>query len=107
MGNKPKQSAGEAFDLNIEDAKILVEFARLLSNQRKRRMRVELRERIGSALGVPPRRWGDLDCLQNDGAFMISCPDTPAGANGSMKPVSGHCSARYLWAACNNYPACN
>lgn len=74
MGNKPKQSAREAFDLNIGDAKMLVEFARLLSNQRRRRMRVELRERIGSALDIPQRQWDDLDCLQNDRAFMIFMP---------------------------------
>jgi hypothetical protein len=74
MGNKRKQSARAAFDLNIEDAKMLVEFARLLSNQRRRRMRIELRERLGSALDIPQRQRDDLDCLQNDRAFMIFMP---------------------------------
>lgn len=55
MGAPTKMSAREAFDLNMQDAEVLVELARLLSNHRKRRMRRELRERLGSALSLAKR----------------------------------------------------
>ena len=74
MGNRPKSSAREAFDLNIEDAKMLVELAGLLRNQRSRHMRAELRERIGKALNIARARWNDLDCLENDRVFVIFKP---------------------------------
>jgi RiboL-PSP-HEPN len=74
MGNARKSTARDAFNLNIADAEMLVELAKLLSNQRSRRMRVELRERIGQALSVPRRRWRDMECLENDRVFVIFKP---------------------------------
>ena len=67
-------SARAAFDLNIQDAKMLVELASLLSNQRTRRMRRELRERLGDALSIPQKRRGDLECLQNEKVFVTFMP---------------------------------
>jgi hypothetical protein len=74
MGNIPKSGARDAFDLNIADAMMLVELARLLRNQRTRRMRVERRERIGQALSFPKRRWKEMECLENDRVFVTFKP---------------------------------
>jgi hypothetical protein len=74
MSNVPKTTSRNAFDLNIADAKMLVELAKLLSNRRTRRMRVELRERIGQALSIPRRRWGEMECLENDQVFVTFKP---------------------------------
>lgn len=41
MGAPPKLTAREAFDLNLEDAEILVDLAKTLVNNRQRRMRRE------------------------------------------------------------------
>jgi len=71
MAAPPKMSARDAFDLNIQDAQMLVELANLLSNRRTRRMRRELRERIGDALSIPQRRRADVECLENDKVFVI------------------------------------
>src|SRR5262245_40785342 len=74
MGSSPKSDARGAFDLNIADAMMLVELAKLLSNQRTRRMRIELRERIGQALSIPKRRWKEMQCLENDRVFVTFKP---------------------------------
>lgn len=74
MAAPPKKSAREAFNLNIQDAQMLVELACLLSNRRTRRMRRELRDRIGEALSIPQRRRGDLGCLENERVFVTFMP---------------------------------
>ncbi|HUJ80656.1 MAG TPA: hypothetical protein VLW83_02170 [Candidatus Acidoferrales bacterium] len=74
MAAPPKMSARDAFDLNIQDAQMLVELASLLSNRRTRRMRRELRERIGDALSIPQRRRVDLECLENEKVFVTFMP---------------------------------
>ncbi|NLU75521.1 hypothetical protein HCC61_23125 [Streptomyces sp. HNM0575] len=74
MGAPPKMTAREAFDLNIEDAEILVELAKLLVNQRQRRMRRELRERLGEALSLARKHWTELECLENDRVFVTFKP---------------------------------
>ncbi|MFF7990150.1 HEPN domain-containing protein [Kitasatospora xanthocidica] len=74
MGAPPKMSARAAFDLNMQDAEMLVELAKLLSNQRTYRMRRELRERLGSALSFPQKHWADLECLENDRVFVTFKP---------------------------------
>jgi hypothetical protein len=75
MNATRKMSARDAFNLNLEDAQTLVELAKLLSNQRTRRMRRELRERLGVALSIPHKRWDDLECLENDRVFVTFKPD--------------------------------
>ncbi|MFF6888728.1 HEPN domain-containing protein [Streptomyces sp. NPDC012421] len=74
MGAPPKMSARDAFNLNMQDAEMLVELAKLLSNQRVRRMRVELRQRLGSALSLPQKYWDDLECLENERVFVTFKP---------------------------------
>lgn len=70
MGAPSKKSARKAFDLGMQDAEILVELARLLSNHRKRRIRREPRERLGSALALAKRHWDELECLENERVFV-------------------------------------
>jgi hypothetical protein len=74
MGAPPKMSARDAFNLNMQDAEMLVELAKLLSNQRVRKMRVELRERLGGALSLPQKHWDDLECLENERVFVTFKP---------------------------------
>ena len=44
------------------------------SNQRVRRMRQELRDRLGEALNVPRKRRMELECLQNEQVFVTFLP---------------------------------
>jgi hypothetical protein len=74
MAAPPKMSARDAFNLNIQDAQMLVELAKLLSNQRIRSMRRELRERLGEALSIPQKRRGELECLENEKVFVTFMP---------------------------------
>ena len=74
MAAPAKMSARDAFNLNIQDAQMLVELAGLLSNQRTRRMRRELRDRLGDALSIPQKRRGDLECIQNEKVFVTFMP---------------------------------
>jgi len=74
MANRAKPRAREAFDLNIADAEMLVALAGMLRNQRRYAMRAELRERVGSALKVPKRRWGQMECLENNQVFITFKP---------------------------------
>ncbi|MFI0936959.1 hypothetical protein ACH4RG_35310 [Streptomyces sp. NPDC021019] len=74
MGAPPKLTAREAFNLNLEDAEILVDLARTLVNNRQRRMRREKRERLGDALSLPQKDWGELECLENDRVFVTFKP---------------------------------
>ncbi|MCM2417901.1 HEPN domain-containing protein [Streptomyces sp. RKAG293] len=74
MGAPPKMTARAAFDLNMHDAEMLVELAKLLSNQRVRSMRREKRERLGAALTLPQKQWDDLECLENERVFVTFKP---------------------------------
>ena len=74
MGNRPKNSAREAFDLNIADAQTLVELAKLLSNRRSRQMRVERREQDWPGPGHTLGRWDSLACIENDRVFVTFKP---------------------------------
>ena len=74
MTGKAKPSARDAFNDNLEDAEGLVSVVRVLENRRVRRMRRELRERLGSALGVPKKDWDHLDCIENADLFAIFKP---------------------------------
>jgi hypothetical protein len=74
MAGTAKPTAREAFDDNLADAEALIAVARALRNRRVRRMRRELRERLGSALDVPRRDWDDLDCIESDDLFAVFKP---------------------------------
>lgn len=66
-----RQAPIEVFEDNIEDARQLIELTRALTNRRKRRMRRELREGLGAALGVSKRERDGLDCIESEQAFLI------------------------------------
>jgi hypothetical protein len=66
-----KPPAREAFNDNLADAEALVALARALRNQRVRRMRRELRDRLGGALGLPKKHWEDLDCIESTDLFVV------------------------------------
>jgi hypothetical protein len=74
MSARTKMTAREAFNLNIQDAEMLVELVKMLSNQRVRRMRHELRQRLGDALSVPQKQRNDLECLENERVFVTFKP---------------------------------
>ncbi|MBA3422856.1 MAG: hypothetical protein H0U12_13375 [Thermoleophilaceae bacterium] len=59
----------------MADARRLLELAGALGNQRQRRMRQELRERVGEALGVQKRHRDSLDCVESDQVFLILKPE--------------------------------
>ena len=79
--SKAKPTALQAFEINMADARHLVGIAEALTNTRARRMRRELRDRIGEALRVPARQRESLDCLQSDHLFVTFLPG--AGINRS------------------------
>ena len=69
-----KQSPIAIFESNMADADQLLALTSALSNQRKRKMRRELRESVGSTLGIRKRDWDDLDCVESQQAFLILKP---------------------------------
>lgn len=70
MTRGAKPTASEAFISNIADADRLLSYARAFQNSRKYRMRKELRERVGDALGIPTRDRDRMDCLENSALFL-------------------------------------
>jgi hypothetical protein len=74
VAGKVKQTARQAFEDNLADAEALVSVVKVLQNRRVRRMRRELRERLGSALGIPRKHWGELDCIESADLFAIFKP---------------------------------
>ena len=69
----------ETFERNIADAQALLRYSRAFDNQRARRMRKELRERVGEALSVRARDRELLDCLESDDLFAVFKPDAELG----------------------------
>lgn len=63
-----------AFEDNMRDAHQLVRIADGLTNTRKRRMRRELRDRVGDALGIRSQHRDELDCLQSEHLFVTFLP---------------------------------
>lgn len=84
-----RQSAIEAFGLNMQDADLLVSVAAALTNERRRRMRRELRERIGRALDLPKGHWDKLDCIESDDFFGVLKPGASVDREGltDMRPL--------------------
>ena len=74
MAGVRKAKSREAFDLNMQDAEMLVATAKLLENKRANRMRAELRTRIGTALRVPKAKQAELECLENSQVFITFLP---------------------------------
>lgn len=74
MTGKKKPSAFEAFEDNMKDARSLVALATALTNSRKRKMRTELRGKVGAALGVTNAVLDQLDCAQSSDLFVVFMP---------------------------------
>ncbi|WP_248581621.1 hypothetical protein [Nocardioides sp. InS609-2] len=71
---RAKPTALQAFETNVADARHLVGIAQAMTNTRARRMRRELRDKVGEALGVPVKQRDSLDCLQSDHLFVTFMP---------------------------------
>jgi hypothetical protein len=71
---RPQLSPLEAFELNMGDAYWLLRTAEVLANQRVNRMRRELRERVGEALGIAAGRRDELDCIESEDTFIVIKP---------------------------------
>ncbi len=67
-------SALDAFNDNLADANLLISLAEALTNQRNRRMRRELREKIGAALNVGRKERQHLDCVESNDFFVVIKP---------------------------------
>lgn len=74
----PRPTPIEVFEDNLGDAERLLLLTRMLVNTRTYKMRRELRERVGSAMGLPKRRWNDLDCVESNDLFLVLMPDGAA-----------------------------
>src|SRR5687767_8401436 len=69
-----KPSASDAFHANMSDADTLLAIAKLLKNNRRQGMRVEMKRRVGAALGIGKKRWNELSCLENEQIFVAFKP---------------------------------
>ena len=69
MATKPRPH--DAFIDNLADAEALLSYALALKNERSRRMRRELRERVGEALNVPAKQRDGMDCLESGDLFVV------------------------------------
>lgn len=86
MAGVRKLTAREAFDDNLGDAEALLAVVRALENRRVRRMRRELRERLGSALGISKRDWDDLDCIESNDLFAVFKPGSQVDRESISEP---------------------
>lgn len=74
MSNHKKPTPIEAFELNMADADRLVVLADSFTNARARRMRKELREKVGTALKFTASQRELLDCAESDDVFIVLKP---------------------------------
>ncbi len=81
-----KPTARQAFDDNMSDARFLFGLAQMLKNDRKRRMRPELREKVGSTLRIARRDWPALECIENEQVFVAFKPG--AGLAGQVDEIA-------------------
>jgi hypothetical protein len=79
MAGRRKLSPLEAFESNITDAEWLLRTATILENKRSKRMRRELREKIGSALRINSIDRDQLDCIQNPELIAVFMPGASIG----------------------------
>lgn len=100
MAGKPKPSARQAFDDNLADAEALVAVVKALRNRRVRRMRRELRERLGSALDLPKKDWENLDCIESDDLFAVFKPGSAVDRSSISEPSLRPLLRQALVAAC-------
>jgi hypothetical protein len=64
----------QVFEDNMADAERLIALTRILLNTRTRRMRAEMRQRVGDAIRVRQRDRTELDCVESDDVFVVLKP---------------------------------
>jgi hypothetical protein len=74
MPGSAKPSPLQSFELNMADAHLLVDLAEALGNFRVRRVRRELREKVGAAIDVPKSDWEEIDCIESGEFFLVLKP---------------------------------
>lgn len=74
MGRPVKQTPIKVFEDNISDAERLLMLTTVLINTRTRRIRSELRERLGTAMKIARRRWDELDCVESADLLVVLKP---------------------------------
>ena len=74
MPRTKKPTPVEAFEDNMKDAERLVLYARAFKSDRTRRLRAELRDRIGEALRIPQKERNNLAGIENDEVFVVLKP---------------------------------
>jgi hypothetical protein len=79
MAGVRQQSPLEAFELNINDGLWLLETAGALRDKRVRRLRAEIREKLGDVLRVPVKDRGRLDAIESDDLFIVIKPSASVG----------------------------
>ena len=70
-GRPKQQSPIEAFHSNLADAELLLKLAAGFTNVRQKRLRAEMREKLGQALRVGKGRWATLDGIQSRSVFVV------------------------------------
>ena len=78
MTGTPKPTPIEAFDLNLADARWLIQTARVLQNQRFRRMRKELRGKVGDLMNLPVKITTSLIALRVRTSLLSSSRERPS-----------------------------
>lgn len=71
MARSAKRSPMESFNDSMDDAEALVTYSWAFQNHRSRRMRAELRDRVGEALKIPINSRGAMDCIENGDLFIV------------------------------------
>ncbi|MBU8921646.1 MAG: hypothetical protein KOO63_07480 [Bacteroidales bacterium] len=79
MTDTCRTKARDAFEDNIADAEVLLKYARAFQNNRQRKMRSELKARVGEAIRVSARDRGKMDCLASDDLFVVFRDATKLG----------------------------
>lgn len=100
MAGIRKPTARQAFDDNLADAEALVAVVRALQNRRVRRLRREMRDRLGDALGLPKKQWDQLDCVESDDLFAILKPGGRFDRDSMSEPRMRPLLRQALVAAC-------
>ncbi|NYJ02432.1 hypothetical protein HNR19_003130 [Nocardioides thalensis] len=65
----------DVFEDNMADAYLLVDLAEGLTNARTRRVRSEVRARIGAALRIPVKQREALDCVESGDLWVVLKPN--------------------------------
>lgn len=74
MAGTKKPKRDEAFETNMADAELLLRMSSATQNERLRRARVELRNRVGEALRIPARCRDDIHCVESADLFIVIKP---------------------------------